>query len=136
MALKAGTVADFNSSMAEAMEQALAQEYQRLKQATLPDMGEEDRRMLFVAIAQGVVRHLRDNAGAFSVAVETTQVTGEPDAPLIRSDNPASIPVSGGGGGSIAAGAADVVQVSAGDNRIKSRGDGTVQAIQTEGELY
>ncbi|MGB5641152.1 MAG: hypothetical protein WBM63_18735, partial [Sedimenticolaceae bacterium] len=132
--LKAGTVDDFNSSMAEAMEQALAQEYQKLKNEGLPDMGEDDRRMLFAAIAQGVVRHLKDNLTAFAISVETTQVTGEAGAPLMRSDNPAGIAVSGGG--SIAAGAADVVQVDTADNRIKSRGDAVLQAIQTEGVLY
>ncbi|MGB5569704.1 MAG: hypothetical protein WBM81_10420, partial [Sedimenticolaceae bacterium] len=71
MPLKAGTVDDFNSSMAEAMEQALAQEYQKLKNEGLPDMGEDDRRMLFAAIAQGVVRHLKDNLTAFAISVET-----------------------------------------------------------------
>ncbi|MGB5453265.1 MAG: hypothetical protein WBN00_14325 [Sedimenticolaceae bacterium] len=134
MPLKAGTVDDFNSSMAEAMEQALAQEYQKLKNEGLPDMGEDDRRMLFAAIAQGVVRHLKDNLTAFAISVETTQVTGEAGTPLMRSDNPAGIAVSGGG--SIAAGAADVVQVDTADNRIKSRGDAVLQAIQTEGVLY
>ena len=133
MPLKAGTVDDFTSSMAESMELALAQEYQKLKNEALPDMGREDRRMLFAAIAQGVVRHLKDNLMAFSIEVETTQVTGEADAPLMRSENPSAIAV--GGVGSIAAGAADVTQVDAADNRIKSRGEAVVQAIQTEGVL-
>ncbi|HEB97431.1 MAG TPA: hypothetical protein ENI96_13495 [Sedimenticola thiotaurini] len=76
MGLKAGTVDDFSSSMAEAMEQAMAQEYQRLKDAALPQTGRDDRRLLFAAIAQGVVRHLRDNPDAFVLAVETTQTGG------------------------------------------------------------
>jgi hypothetical protein len=134
MALKPGTVEDFNDSMAEAMENALAQEYQKLKGEGLPDVGEEDRRMLFTAIAQGVVRHLKNNLDAFDVSVETTQVTGETGAPLLRADNPSGIAVSGGG--SIAAGAADVVQVDATDNRIKSRGEATFDAILTTGVLY
>jgi hypothetical protein len=123
MALKAGTVDDFTHSMAEAMEQALAQEYQKLKGEVLPDMGQEDRRMLFAAIAQGVVRHLKDNLAAFTVSVETTQVTGETGAPLIRSRDPGGI-------------GPDVVQINASDNRIKSRGEAVVDAIQTEGVLY
>jgi hypothetical protein len=134
MAIKAGTVDDFAHSMAEAMEKALAQEYARLKGEGLPEVGEQDRRMLFAAIAQGVVRHLKDNLAAFSLSVETTQVTGETGAPLMRAENPSAIGV--GGGGSIAAGAADVVQVDASDNRIKSRGQGSLDAIQTTGVLY
>jgi hypothetical protein len=134
MALKAGTVADFADSMAQAMENALKIEYQALKGEPLPAMGEEDRRMLLAAIAQGVVRHLKDNADAFQISVETTQVTGEPGAPLLRSDNPAAINV--GGFGSIGAGAADVTQIDAADNLVLSRGSASVDDVATTGVLH
>ncbi|GGX79759.1 hypothetical protein GCM10007160_03950 [Litchfieldella qijiaojingensis] len=136
MPIKAGTVNDFEDSMAEAMENALAEEYQILKGEALPDMGQEDRRMLLSAIAQGVVRYLKDNLDAFELSSEVTQVTGEPDAPLIRSENPASIGVSGGGGGSIAAGAADVTQIDSADNRVRSRGSANIDNLNTTGTLY
>ncbi|MGH6965251.1 MAG: hypothetical protein ACREE0_12265 [Phenylobacterium sp.] len=37
-----------------------------------------ERRRLFVAIARGVVRHLRDNAGSIDVKVNTVPVTAHP----------------------------------------------------------
>lgn len=136
MAIKAGTVDDFSNSMAEAMEEAMKKEYLNLKGVAMPDMGEEDRRMLFSAIAQGVVRYLKDNIDAFQISTVSHQVTGESDAPLIQSDNPLSISVSGGGGGSILAHAADVTQLSGASNMIKTRGTATVDDIDTTGTLY
>ena len=134
MPLKAGTVADFADSMAEAMEIALMTEYQAVKGEALPDMGVEDRRLFLVAIAQGVVRHLKDNSDALQISVETTQVTNEPGAPLIRSENPAVINVSGGG--SVGTGDADVTQIDAANNRILTRGTATVDDIATAGALH
>ena len=140
MPIKAGTVTDFANSMAEAMENALAQEYQAVKGEPLPDMGQDDRRMLLSAIAQGVVRHLKDNLDAFALSVEVTQVTGEPDAPLIQSANPAMITVNAGGGGGgngeIPVGNAKVTQSGGAGNLVRSRGDGTVDAMDTTGTLY
>jgi hypothetical protein len=65
-----GKPADFAGSMAEAMEEAL----NKLLKNETPSMNRfevntnsqeaRDRRRLFVAIAQGIVRHLKDNADA------------------------------------------------------------------------
>lgn len=74
MAIKAGTVADFSNSMAEAMEDALKAEYLALKGEALSDQGLEDRRMLLVAIAQGITRYLKSNVDAWQISVETTLV--------------------------------------------------------------
>ncbi len=74
MAIKAGTVADFSNSMAEAMEDALKAEYLALKGEALSDQGLEDRRMLLVAIAQGITRYLKSNLDAWQISVETTLV--------------------------------------------------------------
>lgn len=134
MAIKPGTVADFGGSMAEAMENALAVEYQSLKGVALPDMGEEDRRMLLVAIAQGMTKHLIANLDAFLMTVDVFQVTGESDAPLMLSDNPSPIPVSGGG--NINAGNADVRQTNSSNNMIKSRGVPVVTGLDTDGTVY
>ena len=134
MPLKAGTVADFSNSMAEAIETALMTEYQNVKGEAMPDMGVEDRRLLLVAIAQGVVRHLKDNSDALLISVETAQVTGEPGAPLLRSENPAVINVTGGG--NIGAGNADVTQIDAANNRILTRGTAVVDDIATTGALH
>lgn len=77
MAIKAGTVTDFAGSMAEAMEEAMEQEYLAVKGEPLSAQGQEDRRLLLVAIAQGVVRHLKDNLDAWKIEVETELVDSD-----------------------------------------------------------
>jgi hypothetical protein len=61
MALKPGSVADFGGSLAAAMETAMANEWQAVKGVPLPDMGVQDRRLLFVAIARGLFTFLKDH---------------------------------------------------------------------------
>lgn len=134
MALKAGTVEDFADSMARAMEIAFEQEWLRVKGVPLPGWGQEDRRLLLSAIAQGVVKHLKERAGeAFRIAVDTTQVTGGAGEPLVRSDNPD--PISAGYG-LFAPQAVQVRQRGGGDNMVKSRGTATVEEVVTDGRLY
>ncbi|NIM95760.1 MAG: hypothetical protein GTO18_18830 [Anaerolineales bacterium] len=126
MKLKAGTVAstEFANSMAEAIEDALEKEWQRLWNQPLPVEGQEDRRLLFVAIAQGVIRHLKDNAKeAFDVDVDVTQVNSN----LIASQGYGQI-------GSYYF-SVDVDQKSGAANKVQSEGDGEV-SILTEGVLY
>ncbi len=74
MALKAGTVGDFSDSMAEAMEDALKAEYLIVKEEALPESPDEDRRLLLVAIAQGITRYLKSNPDAWQISVEATLV--------------------------------------------------------------
>jgi len=59
MALKAGTVASFSNSLAEAMDNAMKQEWQAVKGVPLPSAGQDDRRLLFAAIAQGLFVYLK-----------------------------------------------------------------------------
>ena len=59
MPLKSGSVADFASSLAEAMENEMIVEWQAVKGTALPDQGVEDRRLLFVAIARGTLKFLK-----------------------------------------------------------------------------
>jgi hypothetical protein len=59
MALKAGTVANFAGSLAEAIDNAMKQEWQAVKGVPLPSQGEEDRRLLFAAISQGIFVFLK-----------------------------------------------------------------------------
>lgn len=61
------------NSMAKAMEEELDDLHTKLKGAALPDQGREDRRMLFVAIARGVLRYLHEH----QVAVETSTEDGD-----------------------------------------------------------
>ncbi len=60
MALKPGSYANFTNSMAAAMESAFQTYWRSVKDTPLPDAGLEDRKILFIAIARGVVQHLRE----------------------------------------------------------------------------
>ena len=57
--LKAGHVFDFSNSMAEAIELAMQQELMASRGISLPSDGQDDRRLLFVAIARGVLQYLK-----------------------------------------------------------------------------
>ncbi len=128
MTLNPGHVSDFTDSMAEAMEDAFKLEWKAVKHVDLPAQGEEDRRLLFSAIAQGVVKHLKDKANeAFKIDVRVTQTSEV----LMKSDNPAAIPVSGGGGGTIGSGQADVKQLGNTVNMIVAEGKATQVEILT-----
>ena len=61
MGLNAGSVASFANGMAEAMEISLQEEWLATKGVVLPQGGIEDRKLLFVAIARGVLRYLEDH---------------------------------------------------------------------------
>ena len=80
MPLKAGTLSkgsqasDYTLGMAKAMEDAFRKEWAyAMKGSELPPTSDE-MRLMFVAIAQGVVSHLKANAGAFKVAVTVSGV--------------------------------------------------------------
>jgi hypothetical protein len=63
--LKAGTVDDFASSLAAYLDKAMQNEWQARKGEYLLDTapGAEDRKILFAAIAQGVLKFLADHLG-------------------------------------------------------------------------
>lgn len=76
MALKPGSVSDFSNSMAAAMEQAFQTEWNASKDIPLGE-DDGDRKILFAAIAQGVVNHLQSRLnGALSLEISVTQVSG------------------------------------------------------------
>jgi hypothetical protein len=69
MELKAGTIADQSGSMAKAMEEAFMAEWPNvMKNQPLPEPNDQ-MRLLFIAVAQGIVRHLVANPDAFVVSV-------------------------------------------------------------------
>jgi hypothetical protein len=70
MTLKAGSVASFGDSMALAMEDALAAELMALKGIPLPTDSAQERRMLFCAIAQGVLEYLHANQADLRLALD------------------------------------------------------------------
>jgi len=61
--LKAGTVEDFAASLASYIDAAMKAEWYAVKGEYLPtgDQGSEDRKILFAAIAQGVMHFLGDH---------------------------------------------------------------------------
>jgi len=63
--LYAGTLNEFDNSMAQEIEDALALLMGPLPPG--PPKVVDDRRRLFIAIANGVINHLRDNQAAFEI---------------------------------------------------------------------
>ena len=64
MALISGTTADLSSfpgSLADAIDKAMTSEWANAKGVPLPSEGQDDRRLLFAAIAQGLFNFLRAN---------------------------------------------------------------------------
>ena len=57
--LKGGSVGDFSGSMAEEMEKVMEKEMQALKGHGLPEMGKDERRVLLVAVARGMLNYLK-----------------------------------------------------------------------------
>jgi hypothetical protein len=71
-ALKAGTVNDFANSLASYIDKAMQNEWQAVKGEALPaGQGEDDRKILFAAIAQGVLKFLADHGGDLITSDET-----------------------------------------------------------------
>ncbi len=81
MALKAGTIPDPNDpeapsledslegSMAKAMEQAFVMLWSNVMGEQDVPLDRQQMQLMFVAVAQGVVEHLKENATAFKVQV-------------------------------------------------------------------
>lgn len=75
--LKAGTTGDLENSMAEAMVTAFQTEWAKIMDEDQPPPDfTPQMKLMFIAIAQGVVKHLVDNAGAIKVNVNNTTLSG------------------------------------------------------------
>lgn len=68
--IKPGRVSALSGSMAKAMDEAFKNEWRAVKGGSVPSLGEEDRQILFVAIAQGLVAHLQQQVEAIHVEVD------------------------------------------------------------------
>ncbi len=62
------------SSMALAMENAMKQYHQSIKNEPLPSQGERDRRLLFVSIARGVLGYLKDHQNVIATSLQNGSV--------------------------------------------------------------
>lgn len=69
MPLKAGTISDLSNSMAQAMEDAFVAAWPNVMGEQELPANRQQMRLMFVAVAQGVVQHLKDNPNAFKVQV-------------------------------------------------------------------
>lgn len=67
--LKAGTKGSYTGSMAEAIEKAFQTAWPGLMDGDVPG-STPDMKLLFIAIAQGVVEHLKGHADSFKVEVD------------------------------------------------------------------
>ena len=67
--LYGGRLADFDDSMAHEIEAAYNAVLQESGKAPLPAAGADDRRMLFIAIARGVINHLQKKQAALTVVL-------------------------------------------------------------------
>ena len=71
-ALKAGTLDDFGGSLAEYIDIAMKNEWRLVKGEELPSgLGEDDRRILFAAVAQGVLKFLYDHRADLITTAES-----------------------------------------------------------------
>lgn len=59
--LKGGSVNDFSGSMAAEMEKVMESEMQALKGHGLPEMGRDERRVMLVAVARGMLNYLKQH---------------------------------------------------------------------------
>jgi hypothetical protein len=57
--LEGGSVQNFSGSMAEEMEKVMEAEMQALKGHGLPAMGRDERRVMLVAVARGMLNYLK-----------------------------------------------------------------------------
>jgi hypothetical protein len=65
MGLTPGTVKNWtDGTLAAAIDEAFVDEWGKAKNVRLPSAGQDDRRLLFVAIARGILQFLNDNEDA------------------------------------------------------------------------
>jgi hypothetical protein len=68
--------AALQDSIAKAMDDAMVDAYQKLKGSPLPDKGKDDRRMLFVAIARGLLTYLQSHENDMIATMRLTPSGG------------------------------------------------------------
>ncbi len=78
MPLKAGSLSgsDYDNSMAAAMEAAFNTEWPKVMGST-PPASNDQMKLMFIAIAQGVISHLSNNSEAFVVEITNGKSKGD-----------------------------------------------------------
>ena len=83
MALNAGDINNISASMAGIMEDVFSTNLPIVVPGADASRGREERELLFVAVAQGVVQHLVANPDAFKVRVSVPSI-GDADGEVIE----------------------------------------------------
>lgn len=129
--LKAGTLDDFDNSMAACIEKVMDRLWRERYRTDLPAATRDDRRILYVAIAQGIIKHLQDNAeDAFDVDVEVVQTDDSWVKSSGRTDSGGTYAHTHG---------VTIGQVQSSNNKVMSIGKGKEKVkvkILNTGELY
>lgn len=120
MPIKPGTKDDFEDSLADYIDRALQEAWRQEKGTELPEAGHDDRKILCIAIAQGIVRYLQINQASL---VKSLQVIQE-DNNLIKGSGQLVTPSN----------TVTVTQDTGDQNKVKSRMTGGTLEIDTEGE--
>ncbi len=119
MKYKPGTMEDYSSSMAEEMRRVFEDLWEE-RFGPLPPGTEELRRLIFVSIAQGVVKHLSEHAlDSYNVEVNVTQTS-----PLITSSAHSGTPGSSSSYWEHKHHVTVEQDNSSDENKVISRGDG------------
>jgi len=80
---------DMGDSMAAAIEEAFERAWKEVHDSELPTKGRRDRRILFVGVAQGVVKYLKQHAAdGLDVAADAVQKDGNEITSSGRLDEP------------------------------------------------
>jgi hypothetical protein len=83
-AMPGANTATAAATLSETIEAAMAVEYQALKGVPLPAAGAEDRRMLFNAIAHGLIVYLKAHEADLDLDWTGTRPAGAPDYVTVR----------------------------------------------------
>lgn len=62
-------------SMAKFMEEEMNDVYYKVKNENLPPLGKEDRRLLFTAIARGILKYLHEHEGTIQAIASVSGVS-------------------------------------------------------------
>ena len=68
MTLKAGTISNYSNSLADAMEDAFLEAWPTIMDSKKPKVNDH-LKLMFIAVSQGVIKHLKENPGSFKVEI-------------------------------------------------------------------
>ena len=76
----------YSGSMAEAIENAFKKAWPSIMNSNLSPTSDQ-MKLLFIAIAQGVVKHLKENANSFKITIQTSVNHTHPGSITIETSN-------------------------------------------------